>query len=67
MYFYLYDKRLGQVLPTVYSCEPFFFFHVINSFQKDDSYVTVDIIAYKDAEVRQRIELKSISLICCEM
>ena len=38
--------------PVVYCCEPFFFFHIINAFQPDSSYVCIDIVAYKDAEVR---------------
>ena len=53
MYIYVVEKSTGNVLPVVYASEPFFFFHVINAFQVDvDKYIYLDIMAYKDAEVR---------------
>lgn len=51
VYFYLMLKSTGEILPVVYSSEPFFFFHVINAFQPDDKYVFLDIVAYKDADI----------------
>ena len=53
MHIYLVNKRTGQQWPTIYTCEPFFFFHVINAHQTEQGggYVAVDVVAYKDAEV----------------
>lgn len=52
VYIYVVEKSTGNVLPVVYTSEPFFFFHVINAFQVDvDKYIYLDIMAYKDAEV----------------
>lgn len=49
---YLFNKTTNELHPVTYSCEPFFFFHIINAFQdKANQYVFIDIIAYKDAEV----------------
>ncbi len=51
MHIFLVDKRSGSLWPVTYTCEPFFFFHVVNSFQQGSQYVVIDLIAYKDAEV----------------
>ena len=51
VYIYLVDKRTETLLPMVFSCEPFFFFHVVNAHQQgSDKYVVLDLLAYKDAE-----------------
>ena len=38
-----------------YECMPFFFFHVINAFEKNHDTVVIDIMAYKNAEVNTLI------------
>ncbi len=50
---YLVNKCTGELWPTVYTCEPFFFFHVVNAHQQENGgrYLVVDVVAYKDAEV----------------
>ena len=55
---YLFNKVEKRVSPVVYCCEPFFFFHFINAFQQDASYVCIDLVAYKDAEVSCNILAK---------
>ena len=46
----LINKIDGSIHPLTYECSPFFFFHVINAFERDDT-VIIDVMAYKDAEV----------------
>ena len=50
---YLVNKCTGELCPTVYTCEPFFFFHIVNAHQQENGgrYLVVDVVAYKDAEV----------------
>ena len=46
----LINKIDGSIHPLTYECSPFFFFHVVNAFERDDT-VIIDVMAYKDAEV----------------
>ena len=34
VHLYVVNKRSGEVLNTEYQCQPFFFFHTINTFEK---------------------------------
>ena len=62
VYVYLIEKKSPhRVLPTVYTCEPFFFFHVVNAFQvEEDKYVFLDVVAYKDAEILSDLKFSHI-------
>jgi len=54
-HFHVVAKRDGRVLPATFTCEPFFFFNVINAFERGQGeQLVLDILAYKDAEVGDR-------------
>ena len=47
----LVEKDGGKVYPYQFECNPFFFFHTINAFDKNNDTIVVDIMAYKNADV----------------
>ena len=47
----LVEKDGGKVYPYQFECTPFFFFHTINAFDKNNDTIVVDIMAYKNADV----------------
>lgn len=49
--FHIVDKRTGEVFKTkIYSEEPFFFFHIANSYEEGDN-IVIDVDAYPDIGV----------------
>jgi carotenoid cleavage dioxygenase-like enzyme len=53
--FLIVRKSDGKLLGK-YACDPFFCFHHVNAFERDDELV-VDLIAYRDAEVIRSLYL----------
>ena len=47
----LVEKDGGKVYPYQFECTPFFFFHTINAFERQNDTIVVDIMAYKNADV----------------
>lgn len=56
--FYVINKSTGdeQPLDKEYDADPFFFFHVINAYEKDDQ-VVIDLVAYDDAKVLEKYHI----------
>ena len=51
----LVEKDGGKVYPYQFECTPFFFFHAINAFDKNNDTIVVDIMAYKNADVSWQV------------
>ena len=47
----LIDKSNGSLYPVTFECGPFFFFHVINAYQKGPDILIIDVMAYKNSDV----------------
>ena len=62
VHFHLVNRRTGELWPAVYTCEPFFFFHVVNAHQLEqgDGYLVVDVVAYRDAEILSNLKFSHI-------
>lgn len=53
--FLIFDRKTGKLVGTP-TGEPFFAFHHVNSFEKDD-FIQVDVIAYDDSSIIQSLYL----------
>ncbi|OTF82067.1 Retinal pigment epithelial membrane protein-like protein, partial [Euroglyphus maynei] len=53
--FYVISKQNGRILQRYYS-EPFFYFHMINSYE-DNGHIVTDIMAYKNATILDKWDL----------
>ena len=45
------DKKNGSLHPVTFEVGPFFFFHIINAYQKGQDILIIDVMAYKNADV----------------
>ena len=52
----LVEKDGGKVYPYQFECTPFFFFHTINAFNRNNDTIVVDIMAYKNADVSSIVD-----------
>ena len=63
--FYVFNRHTGEFIGK-YECEPFFAFHHVNAFERDNE-IVMDIVAYPDADIIthyyiKRLKEKSLSL-----
>ncbi|RWS06190.1 Retinal pigment epithelial membrane-like protein [Dinothrombium tinctorium] len=54
--FHVIDKNTGKRLPNLYESKAFFFFHVINAYEENNQ-IVVDLVAYDDASILEKLEL----------
>jgi len=55
--FHIVDKRTGEVLKTKYYSEtPFFFFHLVNSYEESE-HIVIDVDAYPSHEVMDKMSI----------
>ncbi|CAB4065858.1 BCDO2 [Lepeophtheirus salmonis] len=54
--FYIVNKLSGRVLPIQYTAIPFFFFHLVNTYESKDGNLIVEVVAYDNAEVSRGLK-----------